>query len=90
MGLINIRILDRENNMENLSEALLLMVMGVGVVFLFLTVLVFAVSIMSKIVTKYFPEQEKPKATSLKQQEAVIAAAVAAVHTHRQKYNLKV
>ncbi|MFV0322581.1 MAG: OadG family protein [Alphaproteobacteria bacterium] len=76
--------------MENLSEALLLMVMGVGVVFLFLTVLVFAVSIMSKIVTKYFPEQEKPKATSLKQQEAVIAAAVAAVHTHRQKYNLKV
>lgn len=76
--------------MENLSEALLLMFMGVGVVFLFLTVLVIAVSAMSKIVTKYFPEQEKPKATSLTQQEVIVAAAVAAVHTHRQKYNLKV
>ncbi len=72
--------------MENLPSALLLMVMGIGVVFIFLAILVFAVGVMSKIVSKYFPEVEKPKATSLQQSEVVVAAAVAAVHMHRQKY----
>ncbi len=75
--------------MENLSDALLLMFLGIGVVFVFLTTLVFAISIMSKIIMKYFPEQEKPVATNLKQQEAMMAAAVAAVHAHRQKYQLE-
>ena len=34
------------------------MLFGMGTVFVFLTILVFGTSLMSKIVERYFPEQE--------------------------------
>ncbi|RTE66898.1 oxaloacetate decarboxylase [Amphritea opalescens] len=59
--------------MDNLmSEGLSLMVFGMGFVFVFLTLLVFATGFMSKLVTKFAPEAKPQPA---KPQPAVAAAA---------------
>ncbi|MBY4675677.1 OadG family protein [Marinobacterium arenosum] len=78
--------------MDNLfSEGLNLMVFGMGFVFVFLTLLVFATGIMSKVVGKYAPEPQpkaaapkaaKPAAASSSNDE-LIAVMTAAVHKYR-------
>jgi len=57
-----------------------------SVVFLFLTLLVFTTNIMSKLVLKFFPEQEKPAAPAVRKSSAdvEIAVAIAAVKAHTQ------
>lgn len=82
------------NNLIN--DGFGLMLLGMGFVFLFLGVLIFATTYMSKLLTRYFPEALpviKPRnvaaATSNTGSAAVdpkIAAAItAAIHQHRNR-----
>lgn len=71
------------------SDGLLLMVIGVSVVFVFLTLLICAIELMSFVVQRYFPEApEHPPQNSLTsfQQNVMLAAAVAAVHKYRHQH----
>lgn len=75
-----------------ISEGLSLMVLGMGFVFVFLTVLVITTTLMSRIIGRYFPEPvalEAPRrgaaAAASEQNDAVMAAISAAVHRYRQR-----
>lgn len=77
---------------ELLTEGINLMVFGMGFVFLFLVVLVWVTSLMSRVVTKLLPEEppvEKTKAVkkaapSESVPEDVVAAIALAIRQHRQ------
>ncbi len=82
--------------MDNLfSEGLTLMVFGMGFVFVFLTLLVFATGIMSRLAVRYLPEPVKaPKprpqpaaagGATASNNDEVVAAITAAVHKYRSK-----
>ena len=82
-----------ENNMEiNLiSESVKFMFLGMGVVFAFLTIMIFVLKAQGALLTKYFPEENKvvsstPKSTTEKIDNAKMAAIIAAVQHHK---NLK-
>ena len=73
-----------------LFQGLTLTVVGMSVVFIFLTLLVFAMKLFSAIILKYFPDQPSaagvPVKTKIKQEtvspvsaDEEIAAAIAAV-----------
>lgn len=70
--------------MEALKEGFFIMVIGMGTVFMFLTIMVYAMNISKKIldiVNKYFPEaeQSEPKKKRDKtDNDAEIALAIAA------------
>ncbi|RXJ71034.1 oxaloacetate decarboxylase subunit gamma [Veronia nyctiphanis] len=70
-----------------LEQALTLMLTGMSVVFVFLTILIFLVRIMSKLVPQEVPVAPTPIPPSSGQTNAVsqetIAAISAAVHQHR-------
>ncbi len=72
-----------ENIMEALKEGLFIMVIGMGTVFIFLTIMVYAMNICSKIlsyINKYFPEELpiEPKTKKEKtNNDAEIALAIA-------------
>jgi oxaloacetate decarboxylase gamma subunit len=73
-----------------LSQGVELMVYGMGTVVLFLTLLVFATRLMSRIVGRYFSEAEPASAaaptTPAPRSSAapeVVAAISAALHRHR-------
>ncbi|WP_299201253.1 OadG family protein [uncultured Amphritea sp.] len=80
--------------MDNLmSEGLSLMVFGMGFVFVFLTLLVFATGFMSKLIAKVAPEAPpkpaKPKsvavaATASGGSDELVAVMTAAVHQFRK------
>lgn len=78
--------------MDNLmSEGLNLMVFGMGFVFVFLTLLVFATGIMSKLIAKVAPEAPpkpaKPKvavAAATTGGDELVAVMTAAVHRFRK------
>lgn len=74
-----------------IMEGFKFMALGMGTVFMFLVILIFAMNIMSKIVHKYFPEPQvdvnaEINASMGTQQDNknVIAAITAAVIHHRQ------
>lgn len=76
-----------------ISEGLTLMVAGMGFVFVFLTLLVFATGLMSKLVNKYAPEAVvKPTAPPVTQaaqtvdQGQVTAVISAAIHQYRARH----
>ncbi|MBE9396348.1 OadG family protein [Pontibacterium sp. N1Y112] len=78
--------------MENIvSEGINLMIFGMGFVVVFLTLLVFATTAMSKLVAKIAPEQPQPKPVKAKAAPAaaagnndeLIAVMTAAVHKYR-------
>lgn len=72
-----------------LWEGINLMLIGMGTVFLFLTLLVFCVQIMSRLIGRYFPEAAPvpaPAPAPDRRQEEVLAAVSAAVHHHRQRH----
>lgn len=77
--------------MDNLmSEGLSLMVFGMGFVFVFLTLLVFATGFMSKMIAKVVPEAPpqpaKPAAPAAAPAggDELIAVMTAAVHQYRK------
>ena len=63
---------------------------GMGIVFLFLTMLVGTINLMSAVVQRYFPEvpvsKSIPGITS-DIDKSVVAAITAAVHMYRKKHN---
>lgn len=75
---------------ENLIvEALKFMVLGMGVVFSFLIIMIFVLKGQAALLTKYFPEKEKKPAKKpqpASNNSAKMAAIVAAVQHHK---NLK-
>ena len=81
--------------MDNLfSEGFTLMAFGMGFVFVFLTLLVFATGIMSRLATRYLPEPvakaPKPRpqpatAGGAASNDQLVAVITAAVHKYRSK-----
>ncbi len=77
--------------MDNLlSEGLNLMVFGMGFVVVFLTLLVFATTGMSKVVGKFFPEapaqpaaKKAVPAAAANNNDELVAVMTAAVHKYR-------
>ncbi|MBD3841597.1 MAG: OadG family protein [Campylobacterales bacterium] len=75
------------------TESLKFMVLGMGVVFLFLTVMVFVLKIQAKLIAKFFLEKPKdiskewkPKPTNVADDKDTIAAITAAIiHYNSQK-----
>lgn len=70
------------------------MLMGMGTVFVFLTLLVFVTSFMSSVIQKYFPEtsvEVLPTAATSngKNNPALLAAISAAIHAHRSNGSSK-
>ncbi|WP_419773617.1 OadG family protein [Halarcobacter sp.] len=77
-----------------IAEAVKFMVLGMGIVFIFLIVMIYALKLQAKIIGKYFPEKSTPVPTKptrttgaeKSNETAKIAAVVAAVQHHK---NLK-
>lgn len=67
-----------------------LMVVGMGIVFLFLAMLVLAMKLMSALVQRYFPDLPPPNpvraAVNTGIDASVIAAISAAVHQYRSRH----
>ncbi len=67
-----------------LSAGVELMMVGMGTVFLFLTLLVFATVAMSRVVGHFFPSvDESTRNPSVREEE--VAAVTAALVLHRKK-----
>jgi len=68
-------------------EGFKFMGLGMGTVFLFLIIMIFAMNLMSIIIHKFFPEPQAttPAATDTKKDNnKIIAAITAAISHHRQ------
>ena len=72
---------------ELIGSGIELMFAGMGIVYIFLTMLVFAIDLMSAVVQRHFPDQSakigKPDGRIDKN---TVAAISAAVHHYRQKH----
>ena len=74
---------------ELMSGGVELMFAGMGIVFLFLTMLVVAINIMSALVQRFFPDAPPHTVAapvSSGMDKSIIAAISAAVHQHRSKH----
>jgi oxaloacetate decarboxylase (Na+ extruding) subunit gamma len=75
---------------ELISSGVELMFAGMGIVFLFLTMLVVAINIMSSLVQRFFPDApiQVTTTTTISSgiDKSIIAAIAAAVHQHRKKH----
>jgi oxaloacetate decarboxylase gamma subunit len=76
-----------------LMESVKFMILGMGVVFLFLTIMVYAIKLQAKLIGKYFPLPEK-KAQEVNKPQNVfshmaqkVAAITAVIHHEQQKGN---
>jgi len=78
------------NSVTLISEGFNLMLLGMGTVFVFLTLLVFVTSIMSALVEKYGPVQpagpKNPGAAGQLDEATLLAVISAAIHAHRSKH----
>jgi oxaloacetate decarboxylase gamma subunit len=79
--------LPRELLLEQVNNGLILLVLGMGVVFLFLTLLVFTTKLLSHTVNRYFPQKvstapqkrmTSPERSGNEVQGSEIAAAITA------------
>jgi len=75
-------------DVNNVVEALKFMVLGMGVVFTFLLILVKVVEIQAKLIAKYFPENAPkspttPVGTTSDDEQRKVAAIIAAVTEFR-------
>jgi oxaloacetate decarboxylase gamma subunit len=75
---------------EQMSKGIELMLAGMGIVFLFLTMLVLAINMMSALIQRFFPDAPSLAGTTATRSsgidENIIAAITAAVHQHRNKH----
>lgn len=73
---------------EMMSSGIEIMLVGMGIVFLFLAMLVVAVNIMSALIQRFFPHVPAEVATTAHSgtDPSVIAAISAAVHQYRSKH----
>ncbi|MFZ2724657.1 MAG: OadG family transporter subunit [Methylococcaceae bacterium] len=75
---------------ELMSKGIELMLLGMGIVYLFLTMLVVVINIMSALVQRFFPEPSQVTVTiptvATGIDKSTIAAISAAVHAYRHKY----
>lgn len=73
---------------EQLTSGVELMLAGMGIVFLFLTMLVLAIKLMSGMIQRYFPEAPALVRVKAGQTDdsAVIAAISSAVHHYRNTH----
>ena len=75
---------------ELMSKGIELMLAGMGIVFLFLTMLVLAINLMSSLIQRFFPEAPNlvgtVTTTSNGIDKNIVAAITAAVHQHRSKH----
>ena len=75
---------------ELMSRGIELMLVGMGIVFLFLTMLVAAINIMSAVVQRFFPDAPALTVATTTVvggiDKSIIAAITAAVHQHRSKH----
>ncbi len=76
---------------EMMSSGIDLMLIGMGIVFAFLALLIVLVNIMTFVIQRFFPEEPvtivTPSLASTSHTDAgVIAAISAAVHQYRNKY----
>jgi len=71
-----------------IMEGLKFMVLGMGTVFAFLTIMIIVINIMSYVVNKFFPEPQASDETSSTANKTdnkkVVAAITAAITHHRQ------
>ncbi len=72
---------------ELMSFGIELMLVGMGIVFLFLTMLVVVINFMAKIIQRFSPETlvQSPAGRSGADDQRMIAAITAAVHRYRKK-----
>jgi oxaloacetate decarboxylase gamma subunit len=85
MGKIKIKGVFMETNL--VLEGVKFMILGMGTVFIFLTVMIFAMNVMYKIVHKFFPEPQPSVNTQQAEQKdkkKIVAAITAAIKHHRQ------
>ena len=72
-----------------LSEALTLMILGMGTVYVFLTLLVYLTATMSLLIKKFAPVQpsgQKPSGAAVQSEDPTLLAVItAAIHAHRNK-----
>jgi oxaloacetate decarboxylase (Na+ extruding) subunit gamma len=76
-------------------EAFKFMALGMGIVFLFLIIMVFALKLQAKLIEKYFPEKQKDNVSEWKPQsiqnnvsdekDTVAAITAAIIHYNNQK-----
>ncbi|WMS87962.1 OadG family protein [Pleionea litopenaei] len=72
--------------MGNFLEGLSLMLIGMGTVFAFLTLLVIFITLASSIITRFFPEQTSEGSASEAQTDHELLAVIsAAIHRFRNK-----
>ncbi len=75
---------------ELMSSGVELMFVGMGIVFLFLTMLVIVINMMSSLVQRFFPEVQantvNVPAAAIGTDKQTIAAITAAVHQYRSKH----
>ena len=73
-------------------ESIKIMLLGMGTVYLFLTIMIYSTKLMSKLILRYFPEMPKthPPVTApnpsvqKKNENAKIAAILGALQHHHQ------
>jgi oxaloacetate decarboxylase gamma subunit len=69
-------------------EGLKFMLLGMGIVFAFLIIMIIAMNIMSSIIHKFFPEPKvapaEPKTQQNNNDKKVVAAITAAIMHHRE------
>ena len=82
------------DNVNLVVEGLKFMVLGMTTVYLFLLLMVFVLSVISKIVKKYFPskklspaymKRESPVVSSQQSDDAVVAAIVASIQQFKKQ-----
>lgn len=76
---------------ELMSSGIELMFAGMGIVFLFLTMLVIVINVMSGLIQRYLPEEPVsniniPIAQNTATDKSYIAAITAAVHQYRRTH----
>jgi oxaloacetate decarboxylase gamma subunit len=73
---------------ELVAPGLELSLIGMTIVFIFLTMLILAVNIMSATILRFFPETpvDVEKVTTDEIEPDVLAAISAAIHQHRAKH----